>query len=156
MTVISFFPVFNWLAWVFAAFDDPARASLYYTYTALYLLPLLRNGFQIDSPTIAWLVLGILHVQVERIARTEAVQISLPGGVQPPPLGEPAQLPEPDEKAFFPWPQREEKTTEQLELEEFDRQLRKRPDLTPEQRETAIFDWQLQGRDRERLKQRDP
>lgn len=56
--------LFSGQAWVFAAFDDPARAPLYYSFSALYLLPLLRNGLQIDSTTLAWLALGALHVQV--------------------------------------------------------------------------------------------
>lgn len=52
-------------------------------------------------------------------------------------------------------PRREEKTTEQLELEEFDRELRKKPELTPEQREAKLFDWHLQAREQERLKRPD-
>ncbi|KAK9828117.1 hypothetical protein WJX81_006542 [Elliptochloris bilobata] len=78
MTVISFIPLFNWLAWVFAAFDDPQRARLYYLFAAVYAVPSLRNGFTLDSFSIACLLLGIVHVQVERVAQTEAVGLDLP------------------------------------------------------------------------------
>lgn len=49
---------------MFAAFDDPQRARLYYLFAAVYALPSLRNGFNLDSFSVACLLLGIAHVQV--------------------------------------------------------------------------------------------
>ena len=48
---------------MFAALDDPQRARLYYLLAAVYAVPSLRNGFTLDSFSIACLLLGIAHVQ---------------------------------------------------------------------------------------------
>ncbi|GBF96838.1 hypothetical protein Rsub_09694 [Raphidocelis subcapitata] len=68
---ISFFPLFNWLAWVLAALEDEANARLYYWFAGLYALPLLVNGFDQDAFSIALLLTGAVHVQAARIAATE-------------------------------------------------------------------------------------
>ncbi|BDA48034.1 hypothetical protein COCOBI_11-2910 [Coccomyxa sp. Obi] len=78
MTIISCFPLLNWLAWVFAAFDDEERAPIYYTNAFVYLLPWLSRGFELDRFSIACLLVGIAHVQVERIAQTEPEIVQLP------------------------------------------------------------------------------
>lgn len=78
MTIISCFPLLNWLAWVFAAFDDEERAPIYYTNAFVYLLPWLSRGFELDRFSIACLLVGIAHVQVERIAQTEPEKAQLP------------------------------------------------------------------------------
>lgn len=61
-------PVFPFLqfsqAWVLAGISDDRRAPLYYGLAALYALPLLRSGFELDSFAIGMLLLGIVHVQV--------------------------------------------------------------------------------------------
>ena len=51
-------------AWIFAAIDDEAQAAKYYAYAAVYALPLLRNGFTIDSFLVAAVLLCAAHVQV--------------------------------------------------------------------------------------------
>lgn len=51
-------------AWILPALSNPERSSLYWSYSLLYCVPLLRNGFDIDGYVLAMLVLGILHVQV--------------------------------------------------------------------------------------------
>ena len=48
---------------MFAAFEDPARARLYYLLAAAYAVPSLRSGFNPDAFSIACLLLGIAHVQ---------------------------------------------------------------------------------------------
>ncbi|KAF5838290.1 hypothetical protein DUNSADRAFT_3086, partial [Dunaliella salina] len=58
-------------AWILPALTNPERSSLYWAFSLLYCVPLLRNGFDIDGYVLAMLVLGILHVQAERIALTE-------------------------------------------------------------------------------------
>mmetsp|Transcript_36413 Transcript_36413/g.81030 ORF Transcript_36413/g.81030 Transcript_36413/m.81030 type:complete len:312 (-) Transcript_36413:698-1633(-) len=69
--VVSCIPLFNWLTWVLPALQDDSRAALYYSYAALYIVPLLRSGFDFDTHTLLMLFLCAVHVQMERIARTE-------------------------------------------------------------------------------------
>lgn len=90
MSVVSFIPLVNWTvgtlacsstqyclslsslaavcshlqAWVFAAIDDEAQAAKYYAFAAVYALPLIRNGFQIDLFLVAAVLLCAAHVQV--------------------------------------------------------------------------------------------
>jgi len=71
MGAVSFIPLFNWTAWVLPALTQPERAPLYLSYAALYATPLLLEGFSIGGYTVAMLLLGVLHVQVERIVATE-------------------------------------------------------------------------------------
>jgi hypothetical protein len=51
---------------VLPALAYPERSSLYWSYSLLYCVPLLRNGFEIDSYVVAMLILCVLHVQVRR------------------------------------------------------------------------------------------
>lgn len=78
MSVVSFIPLFNWTAWVFAAIDDETQAAKYYAFAAVYALPLIRNGFQFDSFLAAAVLMCAAHVQLERIANTEPVGINVP------------------------------------------------------------------------------
>lgn len=41
-------------------------------------MPYIANGFELDRYAIAALLVGIIHMQVERIAQTEPVEIELP------------------------------------------------------------------------------
>ncbi|KAI8469746.1 MAG: hypothetical protein J3K34DRAFT_521893 [Monoraphidium minutum] len=71
MGAIACLPLFNWLAWVFAALEEEGQARYYYGLAALYALPLLRTGFDLDAFAVALLAVGAAHVQAERIAATE-------------------------------------------------------------------------------------
>ncbi len=51
-------------AWVLPAMSYPELASMYYSYCALYSVPLLRSGFDFDGYTVLMLVLCVAHVQV--------------------------------------------------------------------------------------------
>ncbi len=51
-------------AWVFAAIDDEAQAAKFYTFAAVYALPLIRNGFHFDSFLVAAVLICAAHVQV--------------------------------------------------------------------------------------------
>eukprot|EP00249_Psilotum_nudum_P016734 c25964_g2_i2 orf=447-1175(+) len=67
MSVISFIPLFNWLAWVFAWLDTSEQRYLFYSIA--YLAPYIRSGFSL-SPDDSWLpaaslVICIIHVQLE-------------------------------------------------------------------------------------------
>lgn len=73
MTLLSFLPLFNWLAWIFAAFEDKDRASFYYILAILYGAPQLNAGFQQNWFSVATLLAGILHVQAERLADEKGV-----------------------------------------------------------------------------------
>lgn len=78
MTVISFLPFLNPMAWVFAALDDDTSPTLYWSFAFLYALPYIQNGFQLNSFATTVLILGILHVQIERISQTEPVEVEVP------------------------------------------------------------------------------
>ena len=95
MSVVSFIPLVNWTvscsarlqawytssgwqlklckpslilqAWVFAAIDDEEQATKYYTFAAVYTLPLLRNGFTFDGFLAAAVLVCAAHVQVESL-----------------------------------------------------------------------------------------
>ncbi len=51
-------------AWVFAAFEDPQRAPIYYTNALIYAVPALSRGFNLDTFSVLCLLAGIAHVQV--------------------------------------------------------------------------------------------
>jgi hypothetical protein len=65
-------------AWVFGALDDEASSVLYWSFAWIYTMPYIANGFELDRYAIAALLVGIIHMQVERIAQTEPVEIELP------------------------------------------------------------------------------
>lgn len=73
MSVISCLPIFNWLAWIFAGFEDEERATFYYALATLYAIPQVSAGFQPNWFSIATLIAGVAHVQVERIADERGV-----------------------------------------------------------------------------------
>ena len=54
-----------------AALEDEARAPSYYAFAALYALPLVRSGLEVDGFALALLLVGAAHVQAERVAATE-------------------------------------------------------------------------------------
>ncbi|KAL6780123.1 hypothetical protein ACKKBF_B14345 [Auxenochlorella protothecoides x Auxenochlorella symbiontica] len=64
MSVLSFIPYLSPLAWVFAGLDDETYSSLYYVYAALYTLPYLTNGLQLNSFVLLSIAAGIAHVQL--------------------------------------------------------------------------------------------
>lgn len=78
MSVLSFIPYLSPLAWVFAGLDDETYSSLYYVYAALYTLPYLTNGLQLNSFVLLSIAAGIAHVQIERLALTEPVEVEFP------------------------------------------------------------------------------
>jgi hypothetical protein len=86
MAVLSFLPFIHPLSWIFAALDsDNASSSsttttttLYFSFALLYSLPYLANGIEFDSAAALALVVGVAHVQLERIAQTEPVEAQLP------------------------------------------------------------------------------
>jgi hypothetical protein len=78
MSALTLLPFLNPMAWVFGALDDPDSAYLYWSFAALYTLPYVRSGFELDGLAVAALLLGIVHVQVERIAQTEPAELELP------------------------------------------------------------------------------
>jgi hypothetical protein len=41
-------------------------------------MPYLASGFELDNFAIVALLLGILHIQIERIAQTELLELELP------------------------------------------------------------------------------
>ena len=65
-------------AWVFGALDDEESSVLYWTFAWIYTIPYITNGFQLDSYAVFALVLGIVHMQIERIGQTEPVEVELP------------------------------------------------------------------------------
>ena len=54
----------NAQAWVFAAFEDPERAPIYYTNALIYAAPALSRGFNLDTFSVLCLLAGVVHVQV--------------------------------------------------------------------------------------------
>lgn len=76
MTIISFIPLFNWLAWVFAWLDTNEQRYLFYA--IVYLAPYVRNGFSL-SPDDSWLPIAsllacIVHVQLDISLSTGSLQ----------------------------------------------------------------------------------
>lgn len=65
-------------AWVFGALDDEDSSVLYWSFAWIYAMPYVANGFELDGYAIAALLVGIAHMQVERIAQTEPVEVELP------------------------------------------------------------------------------
>ena len=88
MTILSFVPYVNFMAWAFAAVDaafsgltassaqsstdesseDDAGQSLYWSLAVLYFVPYVVNGFHLDTFTLLTIALGVGHVQIERAA----------------------------------------------------------------------------------------
>jgi hypothetical protein len=54
-------------SWVLAALEDEERARVYYAFAALYAVPLLHSGFDIDGFSITMLAVGAAHVQVSGV-----------------------------------------------------------------------------------------
>lgn len=76
MGIISFIPLFNWLAWVFAWLDT--RKQRYLIYAIVYIAPYLRSGLSL-SPEESWLPIAsvlacILHVQLDISASSEGLE----------------------------------------------------------------------------------
>lgn len=68
---VNFLPQ-AWLwAGLQAAEEGDRDPRVYYLYSFMYALPAVRNGFEQDWFSVSMLVLCVLHVQAERIARTE-------------------------------------------------------------------------------------
>lgn len=44
----------------------------------MYTLPYITNGFELDWYAVLALILGIAHMQIERIGQTEPVEVELP------------------------------------------------------------------------------
>ncbi|EFJ20053.1 hypothetical protein SELMODRAFT_109971, partial [Selaginella moellendorffii] len=70
MGIISFIPLFDWLAWVFAWLDTSKRK--YLIFSIVYLAPYLKSGMSLSTDD-SWLPLAsvlacILHVQVSRLS----------------------------------------------------------------------------------------
>ena len=75
MTVLSFFPYFNFASWAFAAIDagglmavnsdrDTNDQSYFWLLSILYFVPYIVDGFQLDTFTLFTIALGALHVCV--------------------------------------------------------------------------------------------
>ena len=81
ITVLSLFPYFNFASWAFAAIDAGAGAGLgtgaddeddeeggeagyFWLLSGLYFVPYLVDGFQLDTFTLATILLGAAHVYV--------------------------------------------------------------------------------------------
>ena len=65
-------------AWVFGALDDDASSVLYWTFAWIYTMPYVANGFELDGYAWFALILGVVHMQIERRAQTEPVEVELP------------------------------------------------------------------------------
>lgn len=78
MAVLSCIPLLNPLAWVFAALDDEDSSALYSSFAFLYSLPYLASGLELDSFVLVALGACAAHVQIERLARTEPVEVEVP------------------------------------------------------------------------------
>lgn len=63
---------------MFAAVDDETSSKLYWTFAAVYCIPYLASGLELDNFAFVALLLGILHIQIERIAQTEPLELELP------------------------------------------------------------------------------
>jgi hypothetical protein len=82
MGLLSAVPFLNPLAWVFAALDDEVSAPLYWAFAALYTVPYVASGLELDTPAVLALAACIAHVQIERIAATEAAEVELPAAAR--------------------------------------------------------------------------
>jgi len=60
---------------VFGALYEEEGPTLYWVLSFLYFLPYVMDGFRLDGFTILTLCMGVLHMQIERIAQTEPVQV---------------------------------------------------------------------------------
>ncbi|KAJ7530619.1 hypothetical protein O6H91_14G010900 [Diphasiastrum complanatum] len=76
MGIISFIPLFNWLAWIFAWLDT--NEQQYLIYAIIYLAPYLKTGLSL-SPDESWLPVAsvlvcIVHVQLEIAVKSEGME----------------------------------------------------------------------------------
>lgn len=78
MSVLAAVPFLSPLGWVFGALDDEESSALYWSLAALYSLPYLTSGLRLDSFAVATLLAGAVHMQIERVARTEPAEVELP------------------------------------------------------------------------------
>jgi hypothetical protein len=147
---------------VFAALDDETASALYWSLAALYALPYIANGVQLDAFSLLTVAACAAHVQVERIAATEPVEVELPavlrsllrslpgavsllaryGGRVGEEVGDRAKRAggaarrRPDRKYL------EEKSAEaRMELDEFDRRRKQREREKQGQRRSGDDDW---------------
>ncbi|CAG9467444.1 unnamed protein product [Pedinophyceae sp. YPF-701] len=78
-SVLACVPEVNFMSWIFLALQTEHRL-LYGTFAALYALPLVHSGPMLDGLDIVTLVVGALHMQLERVSRTEPELVPLPEG----------------------------------------------------------------------------
>ncbi|XP_002979096.2 uncharacterized protein LOC9659601 [Selaginella moellendorffii] len=76
MGIISFIPLFDWLAWVFAWLDTSKRK--YLIFSIVYLAPYLKSGMSLSTDD-SWLPLAsvlacILHVQLEIAVNNQSLE----------------------------------------------------------------------------------
>lgn len=76
---IAILPYANWTAWVLRAFNEESNAALYYAIASAYAVPWVTHDLRLDGFTVLMLLLGAVHVQVERVAATQPVELRVPG-----------------------------------------------------------------------------
>eukprot|EP00191_Tetraselmis_sp_GSL018_P020473 CAMPEP_0177578226 /NCGR_PEP_ID=MMETSP0419_2-20121207/229_1 /TAXON_ID=582737 /ORGANISM="Tetraselmis sp., Strain GSL018" /LENGTH=290 /DNA_ID=CAMNT_0019066643 /DNA_START=192 /DNA_END=1062 /DNA_ORIENTATION=- len=67
-TFVSCLPFVNWIAWlILAQTNDTIRRSptVFYSFAALYTLPLLQKGLYLGSFEWIFIAIGVLHIQVD-------------------------------------------------------------------------------------------
>ena len=67
---------------MFGVLDDEQSSLLYWGFSFTYTLPYLRNGFELDGFAFSALLLGAIHMQIERVAQTEPAEVELPAVVR--------------------------------------------------------------------------
>lgn len=67
--------------WIFGALLDEESRYFYWLLSILYALPYITEGFSLDGFEIFCLLFGVAHMQIERIAATEPVELR-PGAMQ--------------------------------------------------------------------------
>jgi len=70
------------MAWVFGALADEDSSLLYWALAFVYTLPYIRSGLDLDGYAIAMLILGAVHMQIERVAQTEPAEVEFPEVLQ--------------------------------------------------------------------------
>jgi hypothetical protein len=96
--VVALIPFTNWVAWLGLALDidtedvagttgapdsaDASRRVRYLAFAALYALPYLHSGLNVDALDVVAVLACAAHVQLERIAVTEPRTRLLGGGEQ--------------------------------------------------------------------------
>lgn len=76
---IAILPYANWTAWVLRAFNEESNAALYYAIATAYAVPWVTHDLRLDGFTVLMLLLGAVHVQVDRVAATQPVELRVPG-----------------------------------------------------------------------------